>query len=371
MKKIDRYVLNQFVLTLGVTTLVLSGLYLIVHFFTNIQEFTMVSHKNILGFIIKYYLYRIPLILLDLIPIITLVAAMVTITRFIKTNELTPMFSAGLSIYRILVPVFIIALVISILMFFIDEKIIPAFNENISQTDKILTSEGQERYILTYDNRYSTVLIKNYDYTNQTMHQVSITECNENNSLRAKLIAETASWEIAFSETSPAFGGASRLSQGWYLYNGVVYSYDESGFRKGPPRRFGPEGYLWSTDLTPADLAKTDDTLSYTESAKLKKMITQYPHQNYLKVKFYNKITFPLVNIILLLLGLPFVLIGESKNFFTGVGICLAVVIIFFMVQFFFESLGTKGFIHPLISAWFPLVFFGLIAVLLFGRVRT
>ncbi|MCK4908991.1 MAG: LptF/LptG family permease [Planctomycetes bacterium] len=362
LKKLDRYVLKQFILTLSVTALVLLGLYLIVHFFTKIQDFIEISHKNIFLFIVKYYFYRLPMIILDLIPLITLVAAMVTITLFIKTNELTPMFSAGLSIYRILVPIFVFAFFISVFMFFLDEKIVPTLKADISQTEKILKSEGQERYILTHDENNSTVLIQSYDYTEKMMRKVSITECGEGNTLQSKLIAETARWINNEKDTAPGR---------WQLYHGTAYFYDQSGRRKGPPRKFAEDGYAWTTDLTPTDLARTDDTLSYTELSRLKKMILKYPHQNYLKVKFYSKMALPLVNLILLFLGLPFVLIGESKNFFAGVGICLVVCIIFFMFQFFFESLGTKGLVNPIVAVWFPLVFFGGVAVFLFQKVRT
>lgn len=358
MKKLDRYIIHHFLFALGISALVLLGVYLVVHFFTSLQDFIQIHQENTFLFILKYYLCRLPLILLMLLPIITLVAAMLTVTKFIRDNEFIPVFSAGISIYRALLPVFGLALLISGLMFLLDEEIIPRLRQDLSRTDKILKSEGSDYNILTHDGMNSSIFIKEYDYIKKVMHKVSVTKCNKENKLEAKIIAETGCWE-------------ERENPGWYLYDGVAYSYDEQGLRKGLPERFAESGYLLTTDLTPEDMEKTGDILSYTEISDIRKLINRYPHQAYLKVKLYNKITFPLTNLILLALGLPFVLIGESRNFFIGIGICLSVGIIFFLVQFLFESLGTKGIIQPALATGAPLVLFGLIALILFRQVRT
>ncbi len=100
-------------------------------------------------------------------------------------------------------------------------------------------------------------------------------------------------------------------------------------------------------------------------------LVNQYPHQNYLRVKLYKKIATPFTSLVLLLLGLPLILISESRNVFLGSGICLVVGIMFFVVLFITELMGIQGVIAPAIAVFLPLVLLSVVALGLMKKVKT
>jgi lipopolysaccharide export system permease protein len=88
-------------------------------------------------------------------------------------------------------------------------------------------------------------------------------------------------------------------------------------------------------------------------------------------VAFHYHLTFPLANVVLLLLALPFALRFERgskiERVFFAVIICAA----FLVVDLICRRLGNGGFLHPLTAAWLPTVLFGSMAVAFYDTVRT
>ena len=77
------------------------------------------------------------------------------------------------------------------------------------------------------------------------------------------------------------------------------------------------------------------------------------------------------MNLILLFIGIPFILTGNRKNALRGLGRCLLIGIVFFIVSFICQDLGYKGNLAPLLSAWLPVALFGTIGIVLFDSIPT
>lgn len=362
MRKLDSYILKNFVLTLTVSTVVLIGLYIVVHFFTRLADFFEIKDQNLFTFIFKYYFYRLPLILVEIMPLITLIAAMLTITRFIKTRELIPIFSAGISIYRVFVPIFAVAALLALVIFFLDENIVPRLIKPLAESDKLLGSAGTERYLVVRDQSDSSILIERYNYQKHEMKNVTVTQCNAAGEPKAQYFARRGQWLEVDNETE---------KPQWFFYDGVAYFYEPSGIRKGAPLYFGAEGIPVDLDLKPGQLERAEDSVSYSRISDLVELVNQYPHQNYLRVRLYKKLAAPFTNLILLLLGLPLILISESRNVFLGSGICLVVGIAFFVILFLAELMGTQGVIAPAWAVFLPLILLTIIALGLMKKIRT
>ena len=130
MKVLDRYIIKSMLLSYLICISIVLSFYIIIDLFANFDDFTEYTkilketqNKNISIFalVLKFYFYHVPLIFYNLSPIITLMAAIFTITRMNKSNELTPLKSSGISMYRLFYPLIGFALVISLLMVIIQE----------------------------------------------------------------------------------------------------------------------------------------------------------------------------------------------------------------------------------------------------------
>jgi lipopolysaccharide export system permease protein len=74
-----------------------------------------------------------------------------------------------------------------------------------------------------------------------------------------------------------------------------------------------------------------------------------------LRVSVHSRIVQPLLEIVLLFLGLPFVLGRDSRNIFVAIGMCGGIVAGFFLVVLTCHGLGNNCLISPALAAWAPL----------------
>ena len=365
IRRLDLYIFKSFFVTLLLSIFALSGLYVVIHFFTNITDFIEISQQNLMAFIIWYYLIRIPLILSKLMPIIALIALMMTMLRLAKTRELIAMLASGLSIWRIILPISATLILVAAATFFTDNMLIPELGKHISLTEKILKSEGSDRFLIRQSrqngedrNQASNYefIIKIYNYTSQQMNGVWINQFDKENNLIAQIIAKQGAW----------------TEKGWMLSDGVIYTYDAKGFRASAPKYFKENEYLVACDLTPQSIEKIEESSAYMTLTKLNALVSEQPDNHNLKIQLYSKQFAPAAILILILLGLPFsIKLSKSQNFFNSIGICLVISLGFFIIRFSAENLGAKGIIPPIWAVLAPLLIFGFIGTILASKIRT
>jgi lipopolysaccharide export LptBFGC system permease protein LptF len=90
-----------------------------------------------------------------------------------------------------------------------------------------------------------------------------------------------------------------------------------------------------------------------------------------LTVDLNRKLSFPLVAFIMAIIGVPFSFTTGKKGAFYGIGLCVAVGIIYWSTFELFDKLGAVNQLSPLVAAWFPNLIFGVSAVWLMLRVKT
>jgi lipopolysaccharide export system permease protein len=78
------------------------------------------------------------------------------------------------------------------------------------------------------------------------------------------------------------------------------------------------------------------------------------------KVAIHARLVQPLLDMTLLFLGLPLIVMRESRNVFVAMGICMAVTAAFSLVVVGAQNLGeiSYGFFTPSLAAWTPLMIF-------------
>ena len=92
---------------------------------------------------------------------------------------------------------------------------------------------------------------------------------------------------------------------------------------------------------------------------------------NELKVERALKIAIPITCIIIAIFGAPLATSSQRGGAAYGVGISLAVTVIFLMLIQITKAVGQGGVIPPTLAAWLPNILFGALGGLLLTRVRT
>jgi lipopolysaccharide export system permease protein len=92
---------------------------------------------------------------------------------------------------------------------------------------------------------------------------------------------------------------------------------------------------------------------------------------NTLRVERALKIAIPVTCIIIALFGAPLATSTQRGGTAYGVGISLAVTVVFLMMIQLTKAIGGKNIIQPDFAAWVPSLIFGTVGVFLLARVRT
>jgi lipopolysaccharide export system permease protein len=86
----------------------------------------------------------------------------------------------------------------------------------------------------------------------------------------------------------------------------------------------------------------------------------------------HGKIAFPLVSIILAIIGVSFSLRSERSGGVTqSIGVGIVIGFSYWLVFAFTMSLGRSGTLPPLLAAWTANILFGIASLLMYRRVKT
>ena len=133
MRILDRERFWSFAKAYVICFIALVGLYIVIDAFENIDEFAKISDSTVELFANMgwYYLIKMSLFYDRLCGVITMMAAIFTVTWMQKNNELLAMLAAGISTPRVIRPVLISAVVVSLLAALNQELIMPRIAEEL------------------------------------------------------------------------------------------------------------------------------------------------------------------------------------------------------------------------------------------------
>jgi lipopolysaccharide export system permease protein len=360
---LDRYVLREFLKILLLVLVSVVALFIIVDYTEIARDVRQngVSASTLL----TYYRFQIFTVLNWTLPISVLVATLITFSMLAKNNEVTAIKSNGVSLYRVGLPIIAIAVLISILSYFILDFVLPYANQRVYEMKRridgkpVITKTSQQK--LWYlgqspQNRYIINFLA-YDHNAKALSQVQVFEFHPTNfRLTRRVYARSAKWN----------------GQAWAFEDGWMRSFTDDGnstFTQitKPLALFYPE--------TPEDFAtevKPPDQMTY---AQLRRYIGILKESGYaadeLLVKLYSKTSWPTISVVMALIAMPFAFKIGKRGALYGIGIALALGIVYWMVFAIFTKFGEVGNLPPLLSAWAANILFALVAVYMFLHVET
>lgn len=358
IRLLDRYVWGIFLSALGVFSACFLALAVIVDFAPKLGKFLEPRSVSTAGFILEYYAVRVPLLLAYLLPAVILFAAMFTLIKLSRSNEILPIVAGGTSLRRMSLPFVLTSFMAAAAMAAMDEFVLPRVAERIADTEEILTSKRVSFEVTAYDGR-TLVHAKFYDHAQREMTTVRVSHPEE------VAWAESCRWD--------------EPRRRWVAYRGHVERPGEWVEVPGgkPVVRKDPipdGGYALPEGFGPDAVRRSPSFMSRFPSAPLAELLAQaraFPHVPSFRMKVHSRFAFPLSPVILLLMGLPFVAAATQKSFFKGLFLCFLITVAYYLVYFSFLYLGNSGDVPPPLAAWGPAGAFGLAGLISFARMRT
>ena len=353
--RLDNYILKAFIPTFFMCLLIISGIYIVVDLLQKLGEFVDMGGEAF-GTGIQYYAYLLPVIIVQFFPAVTLIAMGIVLVRLSRNREILAMQVAGISLYRILLPVFIVTVVMSFASFGDQEWVIPRFAEKLETLRQTSFNDNIQKNLLLDDKENNALLrVWRYDKKTQRMRSVFILARYENRKKKFTLNADEGRWL-----------GNNK----WLLTKAVKHVYDERGRWIAPVQQI--DSLEFESAITPMELGKIKLDPSLLNFEQLKELCKTEPDNPRNSLLLHSRISHTLTHFVLLLLGIPLVVGFErlSKNLFLRVGLCVLICGISYSLTFVCSNLGTTGMLHPILAAWLPTVIFGFVGLLFFDMMN-
>lgn len=356
---IDRYLVREFLTFMGIGLAVAAALFVVIDLLQTLDRYLRV--KPPLRYILEHFAYRLPPALHDGLPVIMLVATIFLFLTLSRYHELNALKAAGLSLYRVSLPIVGLAVAVAAGAGLFQELALPVLNERGDEVDRVKIrgqaprhlQSRQRLWMRSSDTRFYRVELL-HPGTND-MYGVTILEVDREFRLTDRLDARRAHW-------TPG---------GWELSEGALREIDPDGQVQTVP-------FVWTAldikeemeDFT--RIQKPVSTMSYRE---LRDYIAQleaagFQARKYL-VELYAKLSFPLVNVVMVLVAIPFALQSPRAGRLFGVGLAIAIMAGYLVVHYVALAFARADLLPPLVAAWTANVIFMGIGVSLLLRART
>ncbi|MCR9117275.1 MAG: LptF/LptG family permease [bacterium] len=377
MKILDRYILWLFLKVLLICFVSLTGLFFVIDAFGNLDEFLEYSKqgKGLAMVLAAYYGPRV-LSSFDLVsPLLSLVAAMFALTWLQRTHELTAIVAAGVPPRRVIVPLIVAAMGVSVLAAVNRECMIPRYRNELSHNAQDLKGNKSHPVQPKHDHQ-TNILINGRSLTRseQKIEKPTFVLHTPIGPFRKKITAAAAFYQPA-SHQHPA----------GYRFVDVVFPEATSELESGDIKKLGrvifsPSDTPWleSNELFVASgiqFNKLSNSSSWIEYSSVPELIAGLHNLSLdygadVSLAVHSRFVRPFLDMTLLFLGLPFVFSRGNRNIFVAAGMCLLVVAIFYVTMIGCKVMGSGGMLSPSLAAWAPLLIFAPIAFVLTARLR-
>jgi lipopolysaccharide export system permease protein len=357
VRLLDRYLVREQILSLLTGLLFFVAIFIVVDMFEKLDSF--LDNKVPLPVVVHFYVVSIPGIITMVLPMSMLLSCLLALGQVGRTNELTAMQAAGIGLTRIVMPLYALALLVCVAVFVTNETVMPHLNavrNRIYRGDiKRENLEGASiRTNLAYlgqDGR--TFLIRSYNVPEKSMREVVIQQI-QRHTLNGRIDAESARWENGH----------------WVFRQGFVRRFDREGEHAAhfnelviPGLKEGPDAF---------EKAEEDPkALSYWELERYIQRLRQSGSrvQKYL-VELYLKISFPLTNLIVVLIGTALAIRVRRGGLAISFGLAVFISFVYYAIIRTGQALGHSGTLPPLLGAWLGNLVFGGLGLALLQRAR-
>jgi len=359
---LDLYVIQGWVFYFLILLFAFTGVYVIFDFFQILGD--IVRNQAPARVIVDYYRFLLPQVVYLMLPLSILVATLVNFGLLTKTNQVTAIKSAGVSLYRISVPVLTVAALLSVGMFVFEDSVLPETNQRQNALRNQIKGKPAQTFYRP-DRQWifgESSRIYNYKFFDPDQNvfaNLTVFEFDPATfRMTRRIHAARAFWEAPI--------------HGWILENG--WSRDLSGDRVTEYMPFSVATFRELTE-EPGYFKKEVKPSEQMSSLELRSYIGELRQSGFdvvrLSVQFYRKFSYPLIAFVITLIGIPFSFTMGGKGALTGIALSIGIAIVYWSTSSLFEAMGNLSQLPPAMAAWSPDVLFGFAGTYLFLRVKT
>ena len=339
MKKLHKYLLKKFLINLIIAITGWVILFIVINLIEQASNF--IDNKATVGQIFFYYLYFIPYIISLTLPFSMLLAVLFAVSNMAQNNEIIAQFSSGISLYKILTPLFITGFFISIIAGVFNELIVPESNERRLNLD---------RYEIKKNPKNTGKINNNINVQDSEIRKMSLKYFNGRKNEGREVSLQTFDGPVIIE----------RIDAKTMIWQDSVWLFKTAQIRKftngTEVTSILKDTVITNSRIKPENLVtiqKKPEEMSFAELngfiAELQ-AIGANPRKWY--VERHLKLALPFANFIVILIGAPFASRKRRGGIGLSFGLSLLISFTFFVIVRFGQVLGHQGTLEPLMAAW-------------------
>jgi LPS export ABC transporter permease LptF/LPS export ABC transporter permease LptG len=362
---LDNYVLRRM---LSLFLMVFLSLMLVFYIISIIDLMDdLIENKVPFIYNLKFNFFQTPENLTMVLPVAMLTAVLLTFSLMSKNNEVTAVQVSGISLYRLTVPAFLFGLLVSGACFFIQENWLPESSRLATQCLDVIHNRrrpddmgGSRNWVLGRDGT-----IYFYSFFDSARHRFidfNVLSRDGNGAPERRLTFRSARWQgEGFMKAEDGFIRRFRFDPALGLsvpssvqrVHAIMLPIDQKAEDFRDRTRFSET----------MNIPQLRDYIRFLKERNSDP--TRYEAQLY-----YN-FAFPLSSLVMVLIAVPFSFRMGHRGTLFGIGVAVAISMLYWGVLGAFNALGTTAVLSPVLSAFAPLLLFAAVSLVLFIGVRT
>ena len=372
MRLLDRYLLRELLIPFSYCLVGFLIFWISSDVFAQMSEFQKERLK--LPEVLEYYAVKMPEMMVTVLPIAFLLALLYALTNHARHHELTAIRAAGVSLARIALPYLGLGVLLSLLVFAINELWAPQSLEAAEdirmrhQVARPNAAQGDWELKLGFQNFKDrrAWLIEAFNLTTHEMVRPHLVWARTDGT-RMEIIAERAHY----------------IEKIWVFTNVNVLEYPSEPGAVPVPSHTTTVAMPVFTE-TPEQIRseiKINKLSSFKMVRKVQlsvREILEYKRlhpgdrskADILDTKLHGRLAAPWTCLVVVLIALPFGVATGRRNVAVGVASSIVICFVYFVLLQLALALGTGGYVIPWVAAWAPNVFFAIVGIALAWRAR-
>ncbi|GAB6137346.1 LptF/LptG family permease [Halanaerobaculum tunisiense] len=357
MKIIDRYLLQELIQPFLFGVFAFTSIFVGSDVLIKLAEMMMKYGVPILT-TVKLFFLSLPQIIILTFPMSMLLATLLTFGRLSDDSEIVALQAGGVSLIRLVIPVLIVALMISGLTIFLNNSLVPAsqnsyeeivwelkHGEEMPKTQRNLriapvdSKTGKLDFLLTADK---------FDGRTQTLEGVTWQNYEEGE-LATIIQAKKAKWQ----------------RDQWVFIEGTSYTITSEG--RIPQTEFQRLNMKNKLSRTPQQMTrnqKSPEEMTLGELSEHIELMEQEGRDvNELLVSYYQRYAIPFACFVFALVGAPLGLNPNRSGSSIGLGLSIVVIFIYYTLMTIGSALGQGGNLAPWLGAWLQNIVFTIVGI--------
>lgn len=344
----DKYIFNQVLVTTFVAILLFTVVWIAPEMLLNTIKKTLAGDMGVKTAVLVI-LYELPLIFGKAFPVGLLLGTLFTFDKLSKDSELTIFRAVGMSFQRIIAPVLVLSLIVTVLCFITYDRLIPY---SVVKSNALEKGSKTTQYIYTQkdSNGVPTLAVVVSKFSKNMMTNVIVLD------FRKKKYDDVHQLHNIYHAKK-----AKAYPFRWVLRDITQYKVSTDGIYMDIRKRDkmsildgddAKNAYTLMVYSTKKEREITNkDLKSYISLLKKEGLDEEY---RYMLNKYLQRFFHPFVCVLLAILG---ALLGFSKpreQRLIGFTIAIGCIFVYYITLPFFDLLAEKGVLPPLITALFP-----------------